>query len=549
MKIQIKKIIVTIVLLASGCGEFKTKGDQLDYLLLLNWLNNRSENTTEVTISGTISGLVGTIVLQNNGSDDLSASSDGSFKFSTLTVSGSSYSVTIKTKPVGQTCSVNNGSGTASANITNISINCISIVPTPIFSLTGGTYNADQSLAVTNTTNGVTIYYTLDGSTPTRGSLLYSSPIVITGHGTTKTIKAFAVKSGYIDSSIASATFIINYNAVAQPTFFPIAGSYVTTQNVIISSSTTGVTIRYTTDGTNPTCAIGTLYTASVSIASSATIKAIACKNGMLDSSVNIASYTIEKLNLVSSNPSNNQTDVSVQQKIVLTFDRNLDCNVVPLNSLTCNGNAIGMTKQCLSQSLTYTANTDYPYFQNCVFSVSGVMGLDGSSLANQIQINFKTTDKMVYTPIASLEYPSILPPGYISYALNPQSGVYLAAVKNGSSSSSFFQESGHPYATRGGFFSDGNVTTTTTLKFSETGLDKTKNFNLSVKNSSAAANPCYSGGYIQFLDKNFVVLGTIYLTPCRGLGSMNNLTLPSGAIEYIRITSSDWASAVRIWQ
>jgi hypothetical protein len=77
------------------------------------------------TIGGTISGLSGTIVMQNNSGDDLTKSSNGSFTFATSIVNDSAYSVTILTQPNGQNCTVSSGSGTATANVTAVSVSCV----------------------------------------------------------------------------------------------------------------------------------------------------------------------------------------------------------------------------------------------------------------------------------------------------------------------------------------------------------------------------------------------------------------------------------------
>ena len=77
------------------------------------------------SVGGTVSGLSGTVVLQDNGGDDLSVGASGAFTFATGLAAGSAYSVTVKTNPAGQTCSVANGSGTVgSANITNVAVTC-----------------------------------------------------------------------------------------------------------------------------------------------------------------------------------------------------------------------------------------------------------------------------------------------------------------------------------------------------------------------------------------------------------------------------------------
>lgn len=77
------------------------------------------------SIGGTISGLIGTVVLQNNGSDTISANTDGSFTFPTGEAEGDSYAVTVLTQPAGLTCTVNNGFGTVGpSNVTNVNVTC-----------------------------------------------------------------------------------------------------------------------------------------------------------------------------------------------------------------------------------------------------------------------------------------------------------------------------------------------------------------------------------------------------------------------------------------
>jgi hypothetical protein len=80
---------------------------------------------------------------------------------------------------------------------------------------------------------------------------------------------------------------------VATPTFNPPAGTYTGTQLVTIGTTTSGASIRYTTDGSTPTSSVGTLYVNPVSVSSNLTLKAIAYKAGMTDSLVAPAAYTI----------------------------------------------------------------------------------------------------------------------------------------------------------------------------------------------------------------------------------------------------------------
>ena len=101
--------------------------------------------------------------------------------------------------------------------------------------------------------------------------------------------------SGHDRISAISVTYEggTTVETVATPTFSPEAGTYSEAQNVTISCATSGATIRYTLDGTNPTATTGTVYTSPISVTSTTTIKAIATATGYDPSSVATATYTI----------------------------------------------------------------------------------------------------------------------------------------------------------------------------------------------------------------------------------------------------------------
>lgn len=90
-----------------------------------------------------------------------------------------------------------------------------------------------------------------------------------------------------------AGTFIPPGSQAAAPAFSPAAGTYASAQSVTLTSSTSGATIRYTTNGTNPTATTGTIYSGPVSIAATTTLKAIAYKSGLTDSVVTSGAYTI----------------------------------------------------------------------------------------------------------------------------------------------------------------------------------------------------------------------------------------------------------------
>ena len=160
-----------------------------------------------------------------------------------------------------------------------------STVATPTFSPTAGAVTIGTVVTMSSATVGATIYYTTNGTTPTTASSSGTSVTV----NTAMTIKAIAVKTGLTTSSVGSAAYTIL--GCATPTFNPPAGAVTAGTVVTISSTTPGVTIRYTTDGSTPT-ASSTAGT-SVTVSAGMTIKAIAIKTGYTTSAVGSATYTI----------------------------------------------------------------------------------------------------------------------------------------------------------------------------------------------------------------------------------------------------------------
>ena len=109
-------------------------------------------------------------------------------------------------------------------------------VAAPTFSVPEGTYTSTQTVELSCSTTGATIYYTIDGSTPNNTKTEYSSALII---ASTTTVKAIAIKDGE-SSEVVSATYTINA---------PIGGSTETMVFSEIYSSNTvldGVTISGT---------------------------------------------------------------------------------------------------------------------------------------------------------------------------------------------------------------------------------------------------------------------------------------------------------------
>ena len=131
------------------------------------------------TIGGTLTGLFsgGSVVLQINGSHDQALTADGNFVFPAL-ADGTDYAVTVATQPTGQSCSVNNGSGTvAGANIFNVQVSCVNETYNLGGLLTG---LAAGDLVVLQNNGGDDLTLAADGSFTFNAPVAFGDPYAVT---------------------------------------------------------------------------------------------------------------------------------------------------------------------------------------------------------------------------------------------------------------------------------------------------------------------------------------------------------------------------------
>ena len=87
----------------------------------------------------------------------------------------------------------------------NMTLNAGFRVMAPVFSPDDRNDFTDTvNVTITARTEGADIYYTTDGTTPTKSSTKYTGPITLTD---TATIRAFAVKDGFLDSGDVQITY------------------------------------------------------------------------------------------------------------------------------------------------------------------------------------------------------------------------------------------------------------------------------------------------------------------------------------------------------
>jgi len=153
------------------------------------------------------------------------AATTAAVSWDTTTPASGSYDRTVLTE---QTVTLNgtvtcpeeiDANGVALTTTITITIEAADITGAPTANPVAGTYTENQSVALTSSTEGATIYYTTDGSEPTLTEGVpggttqeYTVPIAVTGtegESITTAIKAIAVKSGMQDSSVETFTYTI----------------------------------------------------------------------------------------------------------------------------------------------------------------------------------------------------------------------------------------------------------------------------------------------------------------------------------------------------
>lgn len=132
-------------------------------------------STNTYAVSGTVAGLgAGSqVTLRNNGADSLTLTRNGVFSFASRVSHLGSYTVTVGTQPIGQTCSVINGHGTAVSNdVSNLVISC----SVSTYSISGTLHGLPAGAQVTLLNNGADPL-TLSAD----GAFMFSTPVVHNG--------------------------------------------------------------------------------------------------------------------------------------------------------------------------------------------------------------------------------------------------------------------------------------------------------------------------------------------------------------------------------
>jgi len=308
----------------------------------------------------------------------------------------------------------------------------VNVTATPAFSVAEGEYSEAKSVEITCATDGATIYYTTDGSTPTSSSTTYSSAILVTE---SMTLKAIAIKDG-VESGVATAAYTMIRPAA--PTFDVAEGVFDEAFDLHLATETAEATIYYTTDGSTPTT-ISSVYSDKVAISTeTTTVKAIAVKNG-LTSNVASVTYTYDAritptFILSTTSVPLKVNDISAAVTLTTNSDGTIaftcaDAHVTLTgtgNSRTISANAAGeytvnvsvtgsdtykdadgvITVTVTKKATTMTINTTFPEGTDLktasTGSIEGIVKYNDVALDPQPTVTYSSSDEKVATVNAS---------------------------------------------------------------------------------------------------------------------------------------------------
>jgi hypothetical protein len=173
---------------------------------MILWSCKKDETgSTKYSVGGTVQGLAGSgLVLQNNGTDDLSISEDGPFTFHQKLEDSADYYVTVKNHPSGQACYVVNGIGTIDGeNVTDVEVYCRSVTGTVTCTEGSVVYNHNVSTDYEGFHQAISVSGTIPFVCDDEGNITGSGTATITISGT---ITAPCTESSFSGTAIMNVT-------------------------------------------------------------------------------------------------------------------------------------------------------------------------------------------------------------------------------------------------------------------------------------------------------------------------------------------------------
>ena len=296
------------------------------------------------SIGGSVIGLNGTLILQNNGGDNLTLSTNSTFAFSTELLSGVGYSVSILNEPVTQTCTLSNQTGTTNnANITNIVVSCADL---PKYSI-GGTISGLNGTLVLQNNGGDNLTRTTNGPFSFNTELLSGAGYAVTLISSPN-IQSCSFSNGSDSGTVSSANVTsvqvvcesssaLSNLSTSQGSLIPSFTTNQTSYQVSVSNGITSLTITPTAIDSNASILVD-----GNTVVSGNTSGAIALSVG-----ANVISIPVT----ADGNTSTTNYTVTVTRDAPLSTDDSL-------SALSLSGSSVSPTFN--SATLAYTASVGF---------------------------------------------------------------------------------------------------------------------------------------------------------------------------------------------
>lgn len=277
------------------------------------------------------------------------------------------------------------------------------VLPTtaPTISPDAGVYEFTQPITITAEDNA-TIYYTLDGTTPTTASTLYSTPITLDHSAKVSAIAVYGTNASVAATKIYEIVYpnptqslsTLYYDATAQqylwkskslasPTFSLASGTYGSNQTLTLTADSTA-TIYYTIDGSVPS-ALSTKYTSSIAITTNVVVKAIAIA-GTTSSSVSSGTFVVYHMPTISSVSPTSFNEGIAYSDVVITGSNLMTSSVVTIGGVTCTVVSAASDSTSLVASLP----------SNQLWAPSNVVAHVNVQVQNGAQVSTATTASTV---------------------------------------------------------------------------------------------------------------------------------------------------------
>lgn len=319
-------------------------------------------STSNFSISGAVSGLTGSVVLQDNGSDNLTVSTNGSFTFLTDITNGGAYHATVLTQPYGQPCTVSNGAGLVSwGNVTNVSVVCA----TNTYSL-GGTVSGLAGSMVLQNNNGNNLTVSANGVFTFPGNVangsLYSVTVFTHPAG-----QSCSVANGTGTIALANVT---NVTITCATNTYTIGGAVTGLSGSMVLQDNGGDNLTVSTNGIfnfPTTIAYGNTFNASVltqpsgqtctvtggsgTVTTNVSSVVVAC-TAMTSASTNVLPIIVDAGPLPSTSPTINVPYVSVT---ICTPGSSTNCQTIDHIIVDTGSSGLRIMYSVLSPSLALT--------------------------------------------------------------------------------------------------------------------------------------------------------------------------------------------------